>query len=147
MTAFNEDFVKHLNINDEIEENNEFLISISSDEAQSYLKENQDIFENNVKTTEEKESHDYIEGYETADVVMNTTDIQNYFNYMEDGTILGNTTYKVNSSTEVDGKEDTTVGNFIMKASYIKEVAGWKVNKIYGIAPVSDQSSDTLFKK
>lgn len=137
---FNEKFITALNINDNIDKNNKFLKSVSNDEAQQYLKENNYIYERNHNTEENSDSKSD-EQYKIAEVKLTTENIQTYERKLDDNNLTAVTLYKV--ITDVNGEK--TEGNYIAKIEYTKINNEWKVNKIYSISPVSDEQAKGIF--
>lgn len=142
LKSFSEEFVNHLNVTGDFEKNNEYLKSVTEEDAQNYLKSNHYIFESNITTEAKTDSHEHQEGYDTEKVDITTNNIKSFFNKINDKTYEGVTTYQV--ATTIKG--DTTIGNFIMKASYVFDGTQWKVSRVNTISQVTDQKAETIFE-
>jgi len=145
LVSFTEDFIKTLNDNSDIENTNERSKSYTTGQAQDYLIENFYIHEGNKISTEgveNKKNKDVTEGYIQKEVSIDTENIRTYIKETGENEAEGISTYQTVSYIG----EDSTVGNFILKASYVRDDGEWKINKISSIAPVSDIKAEPIFQ-
>jgi len=144
LLSFTEDFIKTLNDSSDIEKTNERLKSYTTGQAQDYLIENHYIHDISKLSTEgidQQKNKDVTEGYIQKEVSIDTENIRTYIKENGENQAEGITTYQTISHIG----EDSTVGNFLMKATYIKKNNEWKIEKIVSISPVSDIKAEQIF--
>ncbi|WBF54008.1 hypothetical protein [Macrococcoides canis] len=144
LVSFTEDFIKTLNDSSDIEKTNERLKSYTTGQAQDYLIENHyihDISKLSTEGTDQQKNKDVTEGYIQKEVSIDTENIRTYIKENGENQAEGITTYQTISHIG----EDSTVGNFLMKATYIKQNNEWTIEKIVSISPVSDIKAEQIF--